>query len=227
MGSHRTLRWIGSVALLAAALANGLFAPGASAAVQPQHRPPSILAVLQVIQDTVEWRTANAAAPSPSDDTGWTSVEDSQSLAAGDEVRTDQGAAARIIHFDGTRTDMMEQSDLQIEQPDTNPQGAMVGRLLQLDGIAVHHAAPADSSAGLAGFQVETLAVVARAEGATVQVQIDPDGTTHVTYVSNGQSGPVSVQSTAAGSTPMPLTPGQAMVFPAPSGARPPGAPRS
>jgi hypothetical protein len=55
--------------------------------------------------------------------------------------------------------------------------------------------------------------MVARAKDATLRVEIAPDARTHVTYLSEGTNGTVMVQSTADGSAPVALAPGQERVF--------------
>lgn len=216
MRSSTTRALLAAVALAGLLLARGGAPSDASAAAQAQRPVPAILAVLQSLDGYLEWQPAAAAAQPPIGDTGWQEVGNTQSLGAGDQARTGDGASARLIHFDGTMTDLMGQTEVRVQSPTTNAQGALVGRLTQIDGIAVHKVAPPDRAADLAGFSVETLAVVAQARGASFRMEIAPDASTRVVCLSLDPNGTLSVQPTAAGSAPATLAAGQEMTFTAP-----------
>ena len=72
-------------------------------------------------QDDVQWRPASAAAAVPPNAPGWRTVTVSQPLGAGDEVRTVAGGQARVLHFDGTMTELEPDSHLAVERPDRSP----------------------------------------------------------------------------------------------------------
>jgi hypothetical protein len=221
LGRPALRAWLVSLALLGALPSLGPMASTAGTALADQQEPP-ILAVVEVRQDDVQWRPASAVAALPRNAPGWRTVTVPQSLGAGDEIRTVAGGEARVLHFDGTLTELAPDSHLVVEPPDRSSDGALLAHVQQLRGTATHHAAATTERAQ--GFKIETLAVVVLArDGATVRVRVGSDGSTRVAHLRAGLDGTVTVQATRQTGEPIALAPGEERAweaFGSPRGAR-------
>jgi hypothetical protein len=212
LGRPALRTWLVSLALLGALLSLGPMASGSAGPSLAGQQMPPVLAVVEVRQDTVQWRPAGAVAALPANAPGWRTVTVPQPLGAGDEIRTVAGGEARVLQFDGTLTELTPDSHLAVEPPDLSPDGALLGRVQQLRGTAVHHAAATTERAQ--GFKIETLAAVVLArDGATVRVGVGSDGSTRVAHLRTGLDGTVTVQATGQSGEPVALAPGDERVW--------------
>src|SRR5215217_6952782 len=81
------------------------------------------LATLETRQPDVQWSPAGAAR--------WVSVPDRQAVAPGDRVRTGPGAAARLVYFEGTVTEVGAETGVLIQRLERGSGGNVITNLFQ------------------------------------------------------------------------------------------------
>jgi hypothetical protein len=159
----------------------------------------------------VEW------APAGHDD--WEVVIDRQPIGPSDRVRTGPGASARLVYSPDASTDLGASAGVLIRGLEWDPDGALVVRLYQAAGAAVHRAGPA----GRVVLAVETPSAAARVRDATLAVDVAPEGTTRLAAGLAGSDQAVSVWSPGGAGAPVALLPGQEITLPpAPGAVTPP-----
>jgi hypothetical protein len=157
-------------------------------------------ALLQAVRPAVEW--------SPVGSIRWQPIDSDQVVNVGDRVRTGQGAAARLVYFDGSVTELGADTGILVQRLDRSPDGNLIARLFQSAGETLNRVLPAAS--GVTTFEVESPTATARARGTTPRLQVDfQTGTTRVASVPDGTGGLVAVESKDPAATAITLQPGQ------------------
>jgi uncharacterized protein YfaP (DUF2135 family) len=213
--ARRACRPVWRAVALATLLLTGWFGP---ARVDGQGLDEQ--ATLEVVQPEVQWSVAGA--------TAWETVAALQVVRYGDRVRTGPGAAARLVYFEGTVTELGEFTGLLVLRLERTESGNIVTRLFQSIGTTVNRVVQLADPA--ARFEVESPTSLAIVRGTTPRLQVAVDGTTRVANLPDGSGGLVEVVGTIPGSPSVTLAegeetevlPGQAPLPPAPIGTLPP-----
>src|SRR5690349_5798149 len=138
-------RWVLPLALLAPLL---LSVPA----------PPAIRAADELTdQATLEARQPEVRL-SPSGATDWRTVPARDTVRVGDRVQTGAGAAARLIYFEGSVTEISADTSLTVQRLDRGPGNGLRVTLLQTVGTTVSRVVHLVDPG--AGFDVETPASV-------------------------------------------------------------------
>jgi hypothetical protein len=87
-------------------------------------------ATLETRQPEVQWSPAGA--------TLWQSVPTRQTVVVGDRARTGPGAAARLIYFEGTVTELGAETGLLVQRLERSAEGNIVTRLVQSAGTTIN-----------------------------------------------------------------------------------------
>jgi hypothetical protein len=157
-------------------------------------------AVLETRQPEVQWSPAAA--------TEWQGVPSRQTVQTGDRVRTGTGAAARLVYFEGTVTELGPGTGVVVQRLERSPGGGIVTSLLQTAGTTISRVIQLVDMA--ATFEIETPAATAFVRGTTPRVEVAADGTTRVTNVEDGTGGLVVVRGKDPGTSQITLPPGEA-----------------
>ena len=156
-------------------------------------------ATLETRQPDVQW--------SASSTTGWRAVPDRQSVRAGDRVRTGVGAAARLVYFEGTVTDISAETGLLVQRLDRTSDGNIVTRLFQSAGTTLSRVVQLVDPA--ASFEIDTPSATALVRGTTPRVQVGDDGSARISNVPDNTGGTVTVQGKDANATQVTLQQGE------------------
>ncbi len=156
-------------------------------------------ATLETRRPEVQW--------SPAGSEDWQAVPTTQTVHAGDRVRTGPDASARLVYFEGTSTDLSPGTGILVQRLSHTDNGNIVGSLFQSVGTTVSRVVQLVDPA--AGFQVETPAATAFVRGTMPRVDVASDGTTRVGNLPDGTGGLVNVQGHDPGTTTLTLQPGQ------------------
>jgi hypothetical protein len=138
----------------------------------------------------------------------WHAVPNRQTVQTGDRVRTGAGAAARLVYFEGTMTELGPDTGVLVQRLERGTSGNIIAYLYQAAGTTVsrvmHLLDPA------AAFEIETPAVQVFVRGTTPRVDVAPqDGTTRVRNVPDGTASRVGVIGKDANRTLVILLPGE------------------
>ncbi|HEY7065223.1 MAG TPA: FecR domain-containing protein [Chloroflexota bacterium] len=148
-------------------------------------------ATLETSQPQVQWSASGSDA--------WQTVPTRQTASAGDRVRTGAGASARLVYFEGTITEIGENTGLLVQRLERSPDGNIVSRLFQSAGTTVSRVVHlVDPSAA---FEIDTPAATAFVRGTTPRVQVADDGTARVGNLPIDGGGTVDVQGKDANAT--------------------------
>jgi hypothetical protein len=185
---------------LAASILLSLLPPGASVrAGGMAQQDLDGQATLETRQPLVQWL--------PEGVPDWQTVADRGPVRVGDRVRTGPGAAARLIYFEGTVTEVGAETSLLVQRLERSPNGNIVASLFQTVGTTVsrvvHLADPR------ASFEVETPSAAVFVRGTTPRVQVAPNGTTRAANIPDGTDSTVYVRGRDAARTLIALRPGQ------------------
>lgn len=157
------------------------------------------LATVVTRQPTVEWVAVDA--------TTWQPVATQQVVRVGDRVRTGPDAAARIVYFEGTSTDLGPNTGILVQRLSRSPEGNIVGRLFQAVGTTISRVTQLADPA--ASFEIETPAATAFVRGTTPELVVQPSGETRVRNIPDGTGGTVGVRGNDPSATVVLLQPGQ------------------
>jgi hypothetical protein len=141
-------------------------------------------ATLETRQPDVQWSASGA--------TRWQTVPDRQGVRSGDRVRTGVGAAARIVYFEGTVTDISSDTGLLVQRLERSPEGNVVTRLFQSAGTTLSRVVQLTDPSS--SFEIDTPAATALVRGTTPRVQVGDDGSARVSNVPDSTGGTVTVQ---------------------------------
>jgi hypothetical protein len=155
---------------------------------------------LEMRQPEVQWSVRGS--------TTWQAVLSRQAVSAGDRVRTGPSAAARLVYFEGTVTEIGPETGFLVERLERSQDSNIVSRLYQTAGTTlsyvVHLVDPA------ASFEVETPAVTVFVRGTTPRVDVtESTGFTRVRNVPDGTASRVGVIGKDANQTTVILQPGE------------------
>jgi hypothetical protein len=156
-------------------------------------------ATLETRQPDVQWSASGV--------TGWQTVTDRQAVRSGDRVRTGVGAAARIVYFEGTVSDISAETGVLVQRLERSPEGNIVTRLFQSAGTTLHRVVQLTDPG--ASFEIDTPAATALVRGTTPRVQVAADGTARIGNVPDASGGTVVVQGKDADATQVTLQQGQ------------------
>jgi hypothetical protein len=157
-------------------------------------------ATLETRQPEVQWSPVGAS--------DWQAVPTQQTVGVGDRVRTGAGAAARLVYFEGSVTEISADTGLSVQRLERSPDGNIVTRLFQSAGTTINRVVRLTDAA--ASFEIETPAATALVRGTTPQVTVDSaTGNTRVSNVPDNTGGLVRVQGTDQGTTTVTLQPGE------------------
>jgi hypothetical protein len=169
-------------------------------------------ATLETRQPEVQWSPIGAVA--------WQMVPSRQAVHAGDRIRTGPDAAARLVYFEGTVTEVGPETGLLVQRLERSPNGSIVAHLLQTLGTTVSYVVHLVDPA--AAFEIETPAALVFVRGTTPRVDVGRDGTTRVRNIPDGTASRVGVIAQDANRTRVILLPGEETIV---RPGRPPTAP--
>jgi hypothetical protein len=121
-------------------------------------------ATLETRQPEVQWSPAGA--------TQWESVPTRQAVVVGDRARTGPGAAARLIYFEGTVTELGAETGLLVQRLERSAEGNIITRLVQTAGTTINRVVQLVDPA--AQFELETPASTAFVRGTDLTVSEQP-----------------------------------------------------
>ena len=128
-------------------------------------------------------------------------------MAPGDRVRTGPGAAARLVYFEGTVTEVGAETGVLVQRLERGSGGNVITNLFQAAGTTVSRVVQLVDPA--ATFEIETPAATAFVRGTTLRVQVNRDGTTRVGSLRVGTEGTVELQGKDPDRTRVTLRPGE------------------
>lgn len=121
---------------------------------------------------------------SSSQDSAWSTVSDGAKVTTGQRIRTGEGSSVTLVFFEGSRTVIGPQAELELTRLDGDWGNVLQIELTQLMGTTEHHVIPLQGNNGI--FMVNTPTGVARVHGTTFSVTVDPRGQAYF-YVDSGR----------------------------------------
>jgi YVTN family beta-propeller protein len=152
--------------------------PRLSAATDYSMRPADGRVAARVgRQDLAEQATLETRRPdvqwSPAGAEDWQNVPMRQEVKVGDRARTGPSAAARLVYFEGTVTELGPQTGILVQRLEPSATGNIITTLVQSAGTALHRVVGLVDPA--ARFEVETPAATALIRGTDLRVSQRPN----------------------------------------------------
>src|SRR4051812_6286516 len=140
-------------------------APGWTAAHAISSQELTEQATLETRRPEVQW-SAPAA-------TTWEPVATQRTVQVGDRVRTGPAAAARLVYFEGTATDLGPETGILVQRLERSGDGGLLTTLFQAAGTTLSRVAGLVDAT--ARFEIETPSAAALVRGTDVRVSQRPN----------------------------------------------------